>query len=1000
MTTSSDEDRSSRRSREKRKHRSRDKRRKRSSEKSMERRRDKSEEKRRKLDKHEHSRSRESGRRSSRHRERRRYESRSRNSNPTPEPAPVSETETTEERNQRRKEEEQLLLDQEMEKRRERVRKWQQKRREALEKTEQELDAREKANENKKKWSLEDDEDDDDMAHPEPEANGHAMEAEVDPLEMFMEQEILPRMQVDVKKALFMEEKEEQNAIKDIQTDDPRSVHVPNSKPEKKKEFDPYDSDASDFWRIEEEEDDEDDDEWFKRLQAGRLSKGDKLAPIDHSNFVYESFRKNLYIEVREITKMTEQDVKAYRKEIDGIKVRGKDIPKPIKTWSQSGLSEKMVEVMKKSGFLAPLPIQAQALPVIMSGRDCIGIAKTGSGKTLAFVLPMLRHIKDQRPVLSAEGPIGLIMAPTRELVQQIGKEIKHFSKFLEVTCVCVYGGSGVANQINELKRGAEIVVCTPGRMIDLLVTSNGKITNLRRVTFLVMDEADRMFDMGFEPQITRIVSNIRPDRQTVMFSATFPRPVEMLARKLLTEPVEILVGGRSVVNKDITQFVEIRPVEDRLLRTLEILGQWHDKGKVLVFVNSQESCDCLFRDLIRQGYPCLSLHGGKDQTDRECTISDFKGEVCNLMVATSVAARGLDVRDLVLVLNYEVPNHHEDYVHRVGRTGRAGNKGTAITFISSDEDKYAPDLVKALKESQAPIPQDLQQLSDQFTAKKNKGLAIAHGSGYGGSGFKFDEHEEDERKAVRKAQQREFRMDEESDSDDEAGFNRMQSALQNAASSSGNGGASTDIKNLPQVQAAHQLAAKLAAQAAHGSLVSAGGYGNASTQVFGTPGLAAVQAAVQQQQQMQEQSLENPILAAAKAAAGQIAAKAGVSSGVTPASMPLSGSNLMISNLGKHFEAELEINDFPQHARWKITHRDTLAAINELTGAAVTTRGLYIKPGSGIPLGERKLFLLIEGFTESSVKKAKSELKKILAETTEKVMRRDGPSTGKYSVL
>eukprot|EP00210_Caulerpa_lentillifera_P003462 g3304.t1 len=183
-------------------------------------------------------------------------------------------------------------------------------------------------------------------------------------------------------------------------------------------------------------------------------------------------------------------------------------------------------------------------------------------------------------------------------------------------------------------------------------------------------------------------------------------------------------------------------------------------------------------------------------------------------------------------------------------------------------------------------------------------------------------------------------------------------------------------------------------------NLVSAGGYGTAPTQVFGTPGLAAVQAAVQQQQQMQEQSLENPILAAAKAAAVQIATKAGVSSGVTPASMPLSGSNLMISNLGKHFEAELEINDFPQHARWKITDRDTLAAINELAGAAVTTRGLYIKPGSGIPLGERELFLLIEGFTESSVKKVKSELKKILAETTEKVMRRDEPSTGKYSVL
>lgn len=170
--------------------------------------------------------------------------------------------------------------------------------------------------------------------------------------------------------------------------------------------------------------------------------------------------------------------------------------------------------------------MQAQALPVIMSGRDCIGIAKTGSGKTVAYVLPMLRHIKGQDPLLQGEGPIGLVMAPTRELVQQISRDVKKFAKSENMTCVAVHGGSGVANQITELKRGAEIVICTPGRMIDVLVTSGGKITNLRRVTYLVLDEADRMFDMGFEPQITRIVGNIRPDRQTVMFSATFPRSV------------------------------------------------------------------------------------------------------------------------------------------------------------------------------------------------------------------------------------------------------------------------------------------------------------------------------------------------------------------------------------------------------------------------------------------------------------------------------------------
>lgn len=226
------------------------------------------------------------------------------------------------------------------------------------------------------------------------------------------------------------------------------------------------------------------------------------------------------------------------------LQVRGKDIPKPIRSWTQCGLSSRALEVMRKANFSAPMPIQAQALPVIMSGRDCIGIAKTGSGKTLAFVLPMLRHIKDQRPLESGDGPVALVMAPTRELVTQIGKDVLRFSKQLALTCICVYGGSGVGAQISELKRGAEIIVCTPGRMIDVLVTSAGKITNLHRVTYLVMDEADRMFDMGFEPQINLIVSNIRPDRQTVMFSATFPRSVRPATISMRNQPVCMPVQG------------------------------------------------------------------------------------------------------------------------------------------------------------------------------------------------------------------------------------------------------------------------------------------------------------------------------------------------------------------------------------------------------------------------------------------------------------------------
>ena len=312
-----------------------------------------------------------------------------------------------------------------------------------------------------------------------------------------------------------------------------------------------------------------------------------------------------------------------------------------------------------------------------------------------------------------------------------------------------------------------------------MLTTGAGRITNLRRVTYMVLDEADRMFDMGFEPQITRIMNNLRPDRQTVMFSATFPRAMEALARSALSDPVEIQVGGKSVVNSDIEQLVEMREEEDRFLRALELLGEWYERGKIIIFVAKQDKCDRVFRDLLRSGYPCLSLHGGKEQTDRECTIADFKSDVCNVLVATSVAARGLDVKDLRLVINYDTPNHLEDYVHRVGRTGRAGNKGTAVTFISSEEAKFAPDLVKAMTDAKQPVPADLRRMADEVVAARKKAgkKGAPSAGGFGGSGFAFSREERDaERRAKRNAaraaglevEEEDHLREKEEDSDDE----------------------------------------------------------------------------------------------------------------------------------------------------------------------------------------------------------------------------------------
>ncbi|KAJ2881734.1 pre-mRNA processing RNA-helicase, partial [Coemansia asiatica] len=372
-------------------------------------------------------------------------------------------------------------------------------------------------------------------------------------------------------------------------------------------------------------------------IAAKRLKKKD-LAAVDHSRMNYESFKKEFYIEPAELRNLTPEEVDMMRVDLGGIKIRGVDPPKPATNWSYFGLPAACADVIRHQGFESPTPIQAQAIPAILSGRDIIGVAKTGSGKTLAFILPMLRHIKAQRPLAQNEGPIGLVMTPTRELAVQIHRECKPFLKPLGLRAVCAYGGSGIKDQIGELKRGAEIVVCTPGRLIDLLCANSGRVTNLHRVTYLVLDEADRMFDMGFEPQVSKIVQAVRPSRQTVLFSATFPRQMEALARKILRRPLEIVVGGRALIPPEVAQHVEVVESPERFVRLLGILGDSFNSNPetlVLIFVDRQEAADTLLRDLMRRGYVCNSLHGGKDQTDRDQAIADFKNRVYSVLIAT-----------------------------------------------------------------------------------------------------------------------------------------------------------------------------------------------------------------------------------------------------------------------------------------------------------------------------------------------------------------------------
>ena len=356
------------------------------------------------------------------------------------------------------------------------------------------------------------------------------------------------------------------------------------------------------------------------------MNKKKELRAVDHKSIEYLTVRKNLYIVPQSLAKLTPMEI-AERKAKIGVKVRGRGAPAPISTFRESGLSERILSVLEKKGITEPFPVQAQCIPCIMAGRDVISIAKTGSGKTLGFVLPMLRHILDQPPLGANEtGPIGLILAPARELAYQIHAVCKSFSKHLNLKSTAVYGGAGVAEQIGDLKRGTHILCATPGRLIDILTMQSGKLISLQRVSMVALDECDRSFDMGFEPQISAILSAVRPDRQLVLFSATFPRVLENLAKKSLKAPLEIIVGGRSVASDSVEQHAEVREEEEKFLRLLQILGEnTNDAKKVIVFVGRQEQADSLFEQLMRYGYSSSSIHGGLDQEDRDSNLSDFK---------------------------------------------------------------------------------------------------------------------------------------------------------------------------------------------------------------------------------------------------------------------------------------------------------------------------------------------------------------------------------------
>ncbi len=363
-----------------------------------------------------------------------------------------------------------------------------------------------------------------------------------------------------------------------------------------------------------------------------------------------------------------------------------------ILQFSAFDLAQPILDVLDEAGYHTPTPIQEQAIPVILRKHDVLACAQTGTGKTASFALPLIQFLATG-PRRSGNGPRALILAPTRELAIQIGENIEVYARKTQVKHAVVFGGVSINNQISELRRRPEILVATPGRLLDLV--SQGALT-LGQVNYLVLDEADRMLDMGFIRDIRKVVSMVPTERQTLLFSATMPQHIEEFAQSILRRPERIAVTPVSSTVDTIEQaiFPVEKPKKVSLLNHL--VGQ-EAEGNILVFSRTKHGADKIVRKLKQAGFSAEAIHGNKAQQARQRALSNFKSGRTKVLVATDIAARGIDVDSLQLVINYDLPNEPETYVHRIGRTGRAGASGRAWSFCDELETEYLWDIQRLI---------------------------------------------------------------------------------------------------------------------------------------------------------------------------------------------------------------------------------------------------------------------------------------------------------------
>ncbi|PNF34709.1 ATP-dependent RNA helicase abstrakt [Cryptotermes secundus] len=420
------------------------------------------------------------------------------------------------------------------------------------------------------------------------------------------------------------------------------------------------------------------------------------------------------------------------------ILVEGEDVPPPIKSFAQMKFPRGILTGLERKGIVRPTPIQVQGIPTVLSGRDMIGIAFTGSGKTLVFVLPLIMFCLEQEtrlPFIKNEGPYGLVICPSRELAKQTHDIITHYCTGLpqEIRCCLAIGGIPVSESMEIISRGVHIMVATPGRLMDML---DKKMVRLDVCRYLCMDEADRMIDMGFEEDVRTIFSFFKGQRQTLLFSATMPKKIQNFARSALVKPVTINVGRAGAASMNVIQEVEYVKQEAKIVYLLECLQK--TPPPVLIFAEKKQDVDAIHEYLLLKGVEAVAIHGGKDQEERSRSVEAFRKGQKDVLVATDVASKGLDFADVQHVINYDMPDDVENYVHRIGRTGRSGKTGIATTFINkANDESVLLDLKHLLMEARQKVPPFLAAL--QSENEKYLDLGDERGCSYcGGLGHRI----------------------------------------------------------------------------------------------------------------------------------------------------------------------------------------------------------------------------------------------------------------------